>query len=108
MNNLPNHIAILMDGNRRWAQQRGLPILKGYRAGLKSIRSTGKYLANHQVKYLTVYGFSTENWNRAPDELEGLFHLFTEMLNKESPELNRRGVRLRHLGRLDGLPPDMQ
>jgi len=72
------------------------------------MRLTGEYLANHQVKYLTVYGFSTENWNRPPDELEGLFHLFTELLNKESPELNRRGVKLRHLGRLDGLPPDMQ
>ncbi|GAI78966.1 unnamed protein product, partial [marine sediment metagenome] len=64
--------------------------------------------AKHQVKYLTVYGFSTENWNRPPSELEVLFHLFTEMLNKESPELNRRGVKIRHLGHLDGLPPEMQ
>ncbi len=102
------HVAIVMDGNRRWAQQHGLPLLEGYRAGTERMRSTGEYLAKHQVKYLTVYGFSTENWNRPPSELEVLFHLFTETLNKESPELNRRGVKIRHLGRLDGLPPDMQ
>lgn len=104
----PNHIAIIMDGNRRWAEQRGLPSLEGHRAGLKSMRSTAEYLGNHQVKYLTVYGFSTENWNRTPDEVEGLFRLFTEQLTKEAPELHKRGVRLRHLGRLDGLPLDMQ
>ncbi len=106
-NNL-QHVAIVMDGNRRWAQQRGLPPLEGHRAGLKSMNSTMEYLANHQVKYLTIYGFSTENWNRSPDEVQGLFRLFTEVLNKESPELNKRGVRLCHLGRLDGLPSDMQ
>ncbi len=105
---LPNHIAIIMDGNRRWAQQRGLPSLEGHRAGLKILRSTAEYLGNHQVKYLTVYGFSTENWNRDPSELEGLFQLFTETLNKEAPELNKRGVKLRHLGRLDELPTDVQ
>jgi undecaprenyl diphosphate synthase len=103
-----NHVAIIMDGNRRWSQIRGLPLLEGYRVGAERMRSTGEYLADHQVKYLTVYGFSTENWNRPPGELEVLFHLFTEMLNKESPELNRRGIRLRHLGRLDGLPPTMK
>ena len=97
-----------MDGNRRWAQQRGLPTLEGHRAGLKSMRSTGEYLGNHHLKYLTVYGFSTENWHRAPDEVEGLFRLFTEQLTKEAPELHKRGVRLRHLGRLNELPPDVQ
>ncbi|MBA7675320.1 Ditrans,polycis-undecaprenyl-diphosphate synthase ((2E,6E)-farnesyl-diphosphate specific) [subsurface metagenome] len=73
-----NHIAIIMDGNRRWSQLRGLPSLAGHRAGLKSMHSTGEYLGNCGLKYLTVYGFSTENWNRAPDEVEGLFQLFTE------------------------------
>ncbi len=97
-----------MDGNRRWAAQRGLPDLAGHRAGLKTMRSTGEYLGDRHVKYLTVYGFSTENWNRALDEVQGLFRLFTEQLNKEAPELNKRGVRLRHLGRLHELPPDMQ
>ncbi|MBA7669380.1 Ditrans,polycis-undecaprenyl-diphosphate synthase ((2E,6E)-farnesyl-diphosphate specific) [subsurface metagenome] len=104
----PQHIAIVMDGNRRWAQQRGLPALEGHKAGLKSMRTTMEYLGNHHLKYLTVYGFSTENWNRAPDEVAGLFQLFTEVLNKETPELNKRGVRLRHLGRLDQLPPAAQ
>ncbi|GAI80135.1 unnamed protein product, partial [marine sediment metagenome] len=57
------------------------------------------------LKYLTVYGFSTENWTRDPDEIEGLFHLFAEVLNKETPELNKKNVRLRHIGHLDELPP---
>lgn len=97
-----------MDGNRRWAQQHGLPSLKGHMEGMKSVRSTVKYLGNHQLKYLTIYGFSTENWNRVPGEVEGLFRLFMDVLNKESPELKERGVRLRHLGHLDELPPDVQ
>lgn len=102
----PQHVAIIMDGNRRWAQQRGLPSLEGHRAGLKSMHSTIQYLGDQDVKYLTIYGFSTENWKRAPDEVEGLFRLFAETLNKETPELNKRGVRLRHLGHLDQLPTD--
>ncbi len=72
------------------------------------MRSTGKYLGDRHLKYLTVYGFSTENWARAPDEVEGLFRVFTEHLTKEAPELHKRGVRLHHLGRLNELPPDMQ
>lgn len=104
----PTHIAIVMDGNRRWAQQRGLPALEGHRAGLKSMRSTMEYLGDRHLKYLTIYGFSTENWNRSPDEVTGLFQLFTKVLNRESSELNKRGVRLRHLGRLEQLPPDAQ
>lgn len=104
----PNHIAIIMDGNRRWAQQRGLLALYGHNEGVNSIRSVVKYLGNHGLKYLTVYGFSTENWNRAPDEVEGLFCLFTEVLNKDTLELSKQGVRLRHLGRLDELPPEVQ
>lgn len=108
MNNFLRHIAIIMDGNRRWAQRRGLPVLEGHRAGIRSIRSTLEYLGERQVKYLTIYGFSTENWKLGPDEVEGLFHLFTEVLNKETLELNERNVRLRHLGHLHQLPPDMQ
>ncbi|GAH65748.1 unnamed protein product [marine sediment metagenome] len=72
------------------------------------MRSTVEYLGNYGLKYLTVYGFSTENWDRDPDEVEGLFSLFTEVLNKETPELNEKGVRLRHLGRLYELPPEVQ
>lgn len=105
---MPNHIAIVMDGNRRWSEQRRLPALTGHRAGVKSIRSTVEYLGKVGVKYLTIYGFSTENWSRAPEEVEGLFQIFAQVLNKESPELNEKNVRLRHLGRLDELPPDVQ
>lgn len=72
------------------------------------MRTVVEYLGNHQVEYLTVYGFSTENWNRDPDEVSGLFDLFTEVLNRESLELNRDGVRLRHLGYRDELPQDVQ
>jgi len=104
----PNHIAIIMDGNRRWAQRRGLPTFEGHKAGVKSMHSVIEYLANHHLKYLTVYGFSTENWNRSADEVKGLFQLFTEVLNKKSSELKNKGVRLRHLGRLHELRPDVQ
>lgn len=105
---VPNHIAIVMDGNRRWAELRNLPALAGHRAGVRSIRSTVKYLNNVGVKYLTIYGFSTENWSRAQDEVEGLFQIFAQVLNKESPELHREGVRLCHLGRLHELPLAVQ
>jgi len=97
-----------MDGNRRFAQQRELPSLDGHQAGVESMRSTIEYLGNHHLKYLTLYGFSIENWNRPEDEVAGLFRLFTEYLDKEAPELHKRGVRFRHLGRLNELPPDMQ
>ncbi|MBA7699728.1 Ditrans,polycis-undecaprenyl-diphosphate synthase ((2E,6E)-farnesyl-diphosphate specific) [subsurface metagenome] len=108
MDKLPNHVAIIMDGNRRWAEQRGLSSLDGHRAGVKSIRPTVEYLAKQGVKYLTVYGFSTENWSRPKDEVEGLFRLFIEVLDKEISELNEVGVRVRHLGRLDELPVNVQ
>ncbi len=104
----PNHIAIIMDGNRRWAQQHGIPSLEGHREGVERMHSTVEYLDDHQLKYLTVYGFSTENWNRVPGEVEGLFRLFVEVLNEETSELNKRGIRLHHLGRLGELPPDVQ
>lgn len=103
-----NHVAIIMDGNRRWSQQRGLPSIEGHRAGAERVRPVLEYLGNHGVKYLTVYGFSTENWNRDTDEVKGLFDLFVEVLERELPELHKRGVRICHLGRLIGLPTNMQ
>ena len=105
---LPNHIAIIIDGNRRWAKQHGLPSFKGHQAAVKNLRSVLKYLSEQQIKYVTLYLFSTENWKRSAVEVEGLFQLMKEMLDKEVAELNKRGVRLRHLGQLNGLPHRLQ
>jgi undecaprenyl diphosphate synthase len=106
--NLPNHIAIIIDGNRRWAKQHGLPSFEGHQAAEKNLRSVLKYLNEQQIKYVTLYLFSTENWKRSAVEVKGLFQLLEEMLDKEITELNKRGVRLRHLGRLNELPHHLQ
>jgi len=105
---LPNHVAIIMDGNGRWAQQRGLPRLEGHRAGVGSLRSVIEYLSEYQIKYVTIYGLSTENLKRPEEEIAGLLHLLEEVIDEETVELHKRGVRLRHLGRLDGLSPHLE
>ena len=105
---LPNHVAIIMDGNGRWAQQRGLSRLEGHEAGLENIHPIAEYFSQRKLKYLTLYGFSTENWNRPEDEVKGLFRLLEERIDKEAAELHRREVRLRHLGRLEELPQSVQ
>ena len=105
---LPNHIAIIIDGNRRWAKQHGLPSFEGHRAAVKNLRSVLEYFSEQQIKYVTLYLFSTENWKRSKLEVEGLFRLMEEMLDKEITELNNRGVKLRHLGRLNELPHRLQ
>ena len=106
--NLPNHIAIIIDGNRRWAKQHGLPSFEGHLTATKNLRSVLEYLSKKQIKYVTLYLFSTENWKRSKIEVNGLFQLLEEMLDKEITELNKRGVRLRHLGRLNELPHHLQ
>jgi len=105
---LPNHVAIIMDGNDRWAQQRGLPRIEGHRAGVASLRSAIECLDEYQIKCVTAYSFSTENWRRPEDEIAGLLQLLDEMIEKETTELHKKGMRLRHLGQLDGLPPHLQ
>jgi len=105
---LPNHVAIVPDGNGRWAEQRGLPRLEGHQAGAKNMWRMIKYLNEYPIKYVTLYGFSTENWNRPGEEVIGLFHLLKEHIEKEMPEIHKRGIRLRHLGRLEELPPSLQ
>ena len=105
---LPNHIAIIMDGNGRWAEQRGLPRLKGHEAGVDNVRSVIKYLNEYHIKYVTLYGFSTENWSRPEDEVKGLLQLLEDRIDKEALELHRKGVRIRHLGSLEGLPRGLQ
>ena len=99
----PNHVAIIMDGNRRWAEQRGLPGLEGHRNGLENMRSVISYLGDYQVKYVTIFAFSTENWNRPRDEVAGLLRLLEERIGQEALEFHGKGVKLRHLGSLDGL-----
>jgi len=105
---LPNHVAIVPDGNGRWAEQRGLPRLAGHQAGSENMWRMVKYLSTYPIKYVTVYGFSTENWNRPEDEVRGLLSILEEAINKHAPALHKRGVRLRHLGRLSELPQGLQ
>ncbi|MEJ2721477.1 MAG: isoprenyl transferase [bacterium] len=103
--NLPAHIAIIMDGNGRWAKQRDLPRLEGHRVGRESVRAVVRTCARIGIPYLTLYTFSIENWQRPPDEVEGLMILLEEVLKREFDELDENGVQLRAIGRLDRLPP---
>jgi len=105
---LPNHIAIIMDGNGRWAKQHGLLRLEGHQAGAENIRPVIKYLNQYHIKYVTIYGFSTENWNRPEDEVAGLLRLFEESINNYVSELHKNGIKLRHLGHLEELPQGLQ
>jgi undecaprenyl diphosphate synthase len=101
--NVPQHIAIIMDGNGRWAQARGLPRLAGHRAGTENLRNIIKACVEFGVKYLTIYAFSTENWGRPEDEVSGLMGIFDEVFERELAELHKQGVQLRHIGRLENL-----
>jgi len=104
-NNLPKHIAIIMDGNGRWAKKRHLPRMAGHRAGTENLRTIIKACVEFGVQYLTVYAFSTENWKRPEDEVNGLMEILADALNKELNELHKQGVCLRHVGRLEHLDP---
>lgn len=105
---LPRHVAFILDGNGRWAEKRGLPRLAGHRAGVKNIRRILRYLDKQGVAYVTLYAFSTENWNRPADEVNGIFDILIEVVGKEARELHKNGVRIRHIGRLQGLPEGVQ
>jgi len=104
----PTHIAIIMDGNGRWAQKRGLPRLEGHQAGVENLRSVIEYFARLKLKYLTLYGFSTENWKRPKEEIDGLLKLLEENIEQETRQLHENGIRIRHLGRLENLPSGLQ
>ena len=104
---IPKHVAIIMDGNGRWAKARGLPRLAGHRAGTENLRRIIRATAEFGVKYLTIYAFSTENWVRPKDEIQGLMRIVEEVIDKELDELNREGVQLRHIGRLERLAPKL-
>jgi undecaprenyl diphosphate synthase len=102
---VPTHIAIIMDGNGRWALSRGLPRLAGHRAGTENLRRVIEACIEFGIRYLTIYAFSTENWGRPREEVEGLMKIFEDVIDHELQELHDQGVRLRHLGRLDRLEP---
>jgi undecaprenyl diphosphate synthase len=102
---IPTHIAIIMDGNGRWARSRGLPRLAGHRAGTENLRRIIQACVEFGIRYLTVYAFSTENWTRPQDEVQGLMTIFESVLDRELQELYDQGVQLRHIGRLDKVSP---
>jgi len=104
----PIHVAIIMDGNGRWALARRLPRLAGHRAGVENLRRIITACVEFGVKHLTIYAFSTENWGRPREEVDGLMFILNEVLDKELEELNRQGVQLRHIGRLEGLASGIQ
>lgn len=102
------HLAIIPDGNRRWAKQHRVPALEGHRRGAEAIRNTVDYLITQKIEYLTVWGFSTDNWKRTRDEVSDIFRLLAAWIEKDAPWVNSRGVRLRHIGRLNELPDFLQ
>lgn len=105
---VPTHVAIIMDGNGRWAAERGLSRTDGHRAGTENIRRILQSFAAHGVRYLTLFAFSTENWERPTDEVNALIQILQEMIRAETRQLHEEGVRLLHIGRLDRLPGDIQ
>ena len=105
---IPNHVAIIMDGNGRWARKRGLPRLAGHQAGVENLRRILEACAEFGVKYLTIYAFSTENWERPVEEVRGLMRILEEVIDRELKELHKNGVQLRHLGHLEKLKPAIQ
>jgi len=108
MSAVPRHIAIVMDGNRRWARERHLPAIAGHRAGVETIRKTLRAARERGVEYLTLYSFSTENWSRDEEEVRGLMALLEETIRRETDSLVRDDVRLQVIGRLHELSPGLQ
>lgn len=105
---MPEHIAIIMDGNRRWAKARGLPAIEGHRQGVKALRRTSEALRDYGVKYLTVFAFSTENKNRPPEEVSGLMRLICFSLKGELAEIHENGIRLRFIGQRETMSKEVK
>ena len=101
---VPRHVAIIMDGNGRWAREHQLPRLSGHEAGRQSVKKVVQAAIAHGVRYLTLYAFSVENWQRPREEVQGLMGLLRLVLREELAEMGREGVRLRAIGRLQDLP----
>ncbi len=105
--NIPRYVAIITDGNGRWAQQRGLPVIEGHRAGADTVKARLRDAAELGIEELTVFSFSTENWSRPGEEVEGLMRMFGERIDAETPELRDEGVRMRFVGRREGIAADL-
>lgn len=103
----PRYVAIITDGNGRWAQRRGLPVIEGHRAGADVVKARLRDAAELGIEELTVFSFSTENWNRSEQEVEGLMRMFGERIASETPELDAEGVRMRFVGRREGVRPEL-
>ena len=104
LNNIPKHVAVIMDGNGRWAKQHGEARLFGHANGVDSVRAILKAARELGVEFLTLYAFSTENWNRPQEEVDGLMDLLVHSITNEMDELNENGVRLTAIGDIEGLP----
>lgn len=105
---VPYHVGIIMDGNGRWAQQKGRPRLVGHQAGVDNIRRILESSVKYGIKVLTIYAFSTENWHRPPEEVTGLMMLLSLTIRRQLNELHKNGVQIRHSGRMDGIDPELQ
>jgi len=105
---IPQHVAIIMDGNGRWALSRGLPRLRGHRAGTENLRRVIEACVEFGIQVLTLYAFSTENWGRPVEEATGLMHILEDVIDRELKELHKNGVQLRHIGQLDRIKPSLR
>jgi undecaprenyl diphosphate synthase len=101
------YVAIITDGNGRWAKQRGVPTVEGHRAGADTVKARLRDAVDLGIEELTVFSFSTENWSRPADEVEGLMRMFAERIEAETPELHAEGVRMRFIGRREGVASDL-
>ncbi len=104
----PNHVAIIMDGNGRWARKRNLPRVAGHQAGTNNLRRILRACVDQGIKILTLYAFSTENWRRPEDEVNGLMRILEAVIERELDELDRSGVQIRHIGRMERVPAGLQ
>jgi len=103
----PRYVAIITDGNGRWAEREGVPTLEGHEAGADVVKARLRDAARLGISELTVFSFSTENWQRSPEEVAGLMQMFGERIRRETPELDSEGVRMRFVGRREGVPDDL-
>lgn len=108
MYNLPTHIAIIMDGNGRWAQKRGLPRNLGHKEGIKAVERTLDACIKFHIKFVTFYAFSTENWKRDKEEIDGIFSLLRDYLENNPDYFNKKDIKIKHIGELSPFPQDLK